>query len=311
MIDTIKATLNTSRTTKILKVLEGQRTIINKQTGNKKIIGNIKNMSFHIFYKPNGLAYKIEFIGSINKYIHDNNFIACSHTEVKNAIESLSKLTGIQLHNATLKRIDIGASLIMKQPVSSYLLLLEEKKGRYKKTNIADETLYFFNRNRCFAFYDKTKECKKKNRELIPSEFKDKNVLRYELRYYKALAELFNKKNVILSDLYDIQFYSLLKKRWIKGYFEIIKRRVQNLNKVKNIKSLSDFLILNGVEQVGGYGKTMRMIDVFCKKRNIIPGGKYRLKKRIRELYSDKTNTKINKYNKELNRIIKSFKGTE
>lgn len=305
MIDTIKASIDISKEGKTLAVLENQRTIINPQTKDKRVVGKIKNISFHIFYKPDNKIFRVSFIGSLNKFIHDNNYTPSTISDVEKAIKTLSGMTGLPLHKATVKRVDIGACIAMKFPVTSYLLLLEGKAGRYKKTNIADETIYFFNRSRCFAFYDKTKESKKKGKEIIPSAFANKYVLRYELRYYRALAEQFSMEKVILSDLYDKRFYELLKKKWIKGYFEVIKHRIQHLNKVKDLKSLSAFLILNGVEKVGGFSKVMSMIDTLCLKRKIIPGSKYRLKKRIRELFLQKATSKIAREVKELNRKVK------
>ncbi|MBA3704727.1 MAG: hypothetical protein H0W84_02170 [Bacteroidetes bacterium] len=306
MIDTIKASMAIPKEGKILQVLENQRTIVNPQTRSKKITGKIKNISFHVHFNPDGKVCRVNFIGSLNKFIYDNNFVLSNRLDVKKAVKSLSNITGLPLHKATLKRLDIGACFIMKYPVTSYLLLLDGLQGRYKKTNIANETIYFFNGRRAFAFYDKIKE-NKKRKTLVPSDFNDKYVLRYELRYYKALEEQFDMRKIIVSDLYDVKFYKLIKRRWRKGYFKIIKYRIQDLNKVRDLKSLSAFLTLNGIEKVGGLAKVISMIDSFCLREKINPGGKHRLKKRIRELYSQRTTSIITKEVMELNKKVKAF----
>lgn len=307
MIDTIKGSIEITKEGKILQVLENQKTIINPKTKTKKVAGKIKNISFRVYFNPDGKIYRVEFVGSINKFIHDNNFTLSTRSDVKKAITELSRVTGLPLQKATLKRVDIGACFIMRFPVTSYLLLLDTIQGRYKKTNIANETIYFFNGRRCLAFYDKTKE-NKKRKDVVPSNFQNKYVLRYELRYYKSLEEQFNRDKVKVSDLFDIQFYKMLEKRWIKGYFKIIKSRIQSLEKVKDLNSLSAFITANGIENVGGYDKVMTMIDTICRREKINATNKHRLKKRIRIGYSNIMISNTAKEIRELNKKVKAFK---
>ncbi|MES2139239.1 MAG: phage/plasmid replication protein [Bacteroidota bacterium] len=315
MYDTITATIVTTTLIspdivtpergRILKALENHRTTPT-QTG-KKITGYIKNVSFQIFFNSDSQMCRVNFTGSLNKFIHGNNFTLATRKDAENAIKNLSRITGLPLHEAKVTRIDFGACFIMKFPVITYLLLLDGMPSRLKmkKDNYANETIYFRNKRRRLIFYDKAKQNKEKCKDVVPSEFKNKYVLRYELRYLKALREQFNMEEIMVSDLYDIGFYNRLKKRWGKAYFKIIKYRIQNFENVKDLKSLVTFLILNGVEKVGGYDRVLAMIDAICLREKIDATGKCRIKKKIREMYLDKNTSNITKEIKELNRKIR------
>ena len=308
MVDTIGGYMKTSILGRVLHVLENKKESVNPKTKVRRISGKICNLSLFIFIKPDS-EYTISLKGSINKYIHGNNFIPCNRLEIKKAIKKLSNLTQLPFHNLILTRIDFGASLAMKSPVKLYLVNLDELPFRYKKLNYANESIYFSNDKRSLIFYDKIKQCKD-HKEEIPSEFFGKNVLRYELRYTKRLAQQFGMKKVYALDLYNKTFYNELLARWKRMYSKVKKNRIIMPVNIQGLATFLEYLISLGIMKLGGSYKAMSIVDTLFSKEKKDATKKSRIRMRIRKISSQRNISKSANEIRELNNKIKGYKST-
>jgi len=180
--------------------------------------------------------------------------------EIKYAVQRISDEFEIPFHNAILFRIDIGTNLCMKNPVSDYLMLLDNHR-RIKKSIIKDyQTVYFSTTERQITFYDKLAQFKPKF-EIPFSSYTD-NILRVELRYKKKIADEFDiGRNIKVSDLYDVGFYNNLLNRLVDEYFKIIKTSKPIINKKPNVHLLTSYYGKIGLNLRGGLNNAFVLID--------------------------------------------------
>jgi hypothetical protein len=97
--------------------------------------------------------------------------------------------------------------------------------------------MYFLNKSRCLAFYNKTAECIA-HEQAIPKELEDRNILRYELRYYRPLIRG-KKLKITARQLHSEDFYNSMINEWEESYFKI-KRISPNKSGFANIMSIAD-----------------------------------------------------------------------
>ncbi len=125
--------------------------------------------------------------------------------------------------NAKVHRIDLAENFILKCPVREYMSLMGEATYFTKGRPHSKNGLYYTNARRWILFYDKVKDYQdKKLAHLIPDVYKDRNVLRYELRFTKRLKQQFSSE-VKAADLYNEDFYINMIDRWLTTYFDIKK----------------------------------------------------------------------------------------
>jgi hypothetical protein len=136
-------------------------------------------------------------------------------------------------------RIDFAANIIMKHPESSYYPYLGE--CQYYKRLMQDNGLYYSNGNRQLLMYGKVKEQTLKG-ELIPELYRNRNVLRYEIRYKKRLREQFNRPEITAGLLFDEEFYQNLLQRWRNEFLSIQKIRNQKIKTMVLSGSKKEFV---------------------------------------------------------------------
>lgn len=92
---------------------------------------------------------------------------------------------------------------------------------------------------------------KRKGNE-IPSYFKDKNILRYEIRFKRRLPKIFNCASLTAKYLYDENFYKLGIDLWISEYKRIQKQRnlLNNMTPTGSTKKFVDNLAIIGLSTV-------------------------------------------------------------
>ncbi len=173
----------------------------------------------------------ISLKGSIARYYHGNNLFPLSRLEMKDAVKKLSDELGLPFHLSKVTRFDLAANFIMERPVQNYFPFLGEKRG-YNRSNISLSTLYYNTEKKQLIFYDKSKEFKKKYKSVeTPFIYKEKNILRYELKYQNRVNKIFDKEEITVEDLINVEFYEKLKENYINEYIKIQKvNRISILN---------------------------------------------------------------------------------
>lgn len=191
-------------------------------------IGKVKNLEI----RQNLVSVSI--VGSLAKFYHGENMsVLQKHgyvDEVKESLEKLESETKINLSNAVVREIEIGTSEILKNPCADYLSLFGVLGGRYKILRIYGtelETVSYQTRTGFFEFYayDKTKEMTDRRQGgKIPDEYKNKNVLRLELRIKgkQGIRSIF-KRELKPYDLTDKEVYAELKNQFYEFYKSIPK----------------------------------------------------------------------------------------
>ncbi|WP_374365136.1 phage/plasmid replication protein [Cloacibacterium sp.] len=214
-----------------------------RSNGIEYITGYLDNLLVSV--SENGLSIK----GSLNKFWYDDNFCKLTRQEAQHSIEKLQDLLQVNLLNADIKRLDIAHNFIMNEEVKNYYNFLGDC-NYYKRLSQAD-SIYYNNGLRTKLFYDKVKEGKTKGAE-TPQIWQKSNVLRYELRFMKRLPKQFKKSQVLVSDLFDENFYINTIDSWINEYVEIKKNRLltPNIDNMTSKNSL-EYLLSAYIEKFG------------------------------------------------------------
>tara|TARA_R110000765_G_scaffold66328_1_gene128350 strand:- start:1039 stop:1950 length:912 start_codon:yes stop_codon:yes gene_type:complete len=222
-----------------------------KQNGSWWISGNLENLQ--VYVGEAGVSIK----GSPNKYWHGYNFAKLTRQEFQHSIEKISDVFSIDVKMAKASSLDIAHNFVMNEPVKSYYVFLGEC-SRYLR-NQDRNSLYYKNNQRVKIFYDKPLEGKSKG-EQLPEAWKDKNVLRFEVRFKNRLLKQFNRQSLTAEDLYDEVFYIEVIDRWFLEYLNIKKNKVMNPN-IESLtsKQAKDFLLSALVDEIG-QNKVVEMV---------------------------------------------------
>lgn len=210
------------------------------KTGVITMAGTMKGMSLYI--KPNGIS----IIGSLPKFLYDDNIHPLTRKTTGEAIAALSEGLGFDIGNALVTGLEFGMNFPVSNPVSDYLLKLGEldRMLRYK---FSQSTLYYKPKGRkqpkVLCFYDKVADAKAKGMS-IPTGFEDANILKYEMRLKGRLSHQLKVDNITASTLSDRGFYKMLIGLYQSYYRAIYKQKQTNNDDMNNVKSVSDALEL-------------------------------------------------------------------
>jgi hypothetical protein len=227
----------------------------------------IENISINI--KPiQTNQYKISIIGSLSKFLHGNNLVRLTRVDVKKAVHELSRLSGLDMSEAKVKAIDIAANIILDHPVQCYNVLLSEKLRSVKSVIKDYQTVRFETGNRSLSFYDKKKEFLYRNRRetkyrrQFSSLLNDKYWIRYELKLKKSLESVSGSSMLKLKDIYHPIVYRRLILCWYKNYHSVQKEIEPGYQTFENF---SGYLISQGINAIGGIGKTSNLLDAWIQ----------------------------------------------
>lgn len=187
--------------------------------------------------------------GSICKAHLNNNLETLTRADTKEFFEKISDMLHLPIYKAKVTRLDIAHNLQMNHEIENYFPFLGE--CNYLIRLPQPNCLYYKNGLRMIAFYDKIAESKS-SRCIIPNDFRNINLLRYELRFLKKLANQLNVAVVLAEDLYDEHFYKSLNERWLFEYQKIKKNNLLTpKTKAMTSKDANDYLLASLIEQQG------------------------------------------------------------
>jgi len=172
------------------------------------------------------------------KFYLPENFQTLTRGDTQRAIEKLSDLLHLPMQKADITRIDLAQNFIVKFETPVYY----EHLGTLQLYNRLEQSrgLYYNNSKRKLVFYDKVAEYKHKNLP-VPPLFQNRNVLRYEMRYYRQLLKQFNVPELRAEMLYNEAFYMAIIDRWHNEY--------KNINKLRNINNI-DYTMIKTTKQL-------------------------------------------------------------
>jgi len=240
---------------------------------------------------------------SICKYYLGDNFKTLTRGDYKKAIEKLSDNLHLPFHLADITRIDIANNLLMKFDEKIYFTHLGELPyyNRLEQNN----GLYYNNKLRQIVFYGKVHEQKIK-KQIIPELYKNRNVLRYEIRFRKRLKEQFKRSEITAGLLYDEVFYNDLVSRWKNEYLAIqkINSKLMSIKPTGSTKEFIDNMALLQVLELG-QPKILSIIKEWHCKGDITKEEAKRLRDKIKLLSKITIDEKENELINELNQKIK------
>lgn len=154
-----------------------------RETDINSFAGNIENMQIK------GNCNGVFITGSIAKFLNKENVTPLNRESYKTGLHKLETIIGYDfLKDCIVRRVDIGYSFIVRNPVVDYLSLFGfYDNAKYERVQYGMiDTLTYKTNTGSFAFcaYDKIKECVKKN-DNIPDLYNAMNVLRMEYRILK------------------------------------------------------------------------------------------------------------------------------
>lgn len=263
------------------KEISNKIMISNYKSGNKIIVGYLRNMRIQIS------ETSLSIMGSLSKWHFGNNIQCLSLVDTKKAIASLEEEIGIPLENARVTKLDIGANIEMKYKPELYLNKLSSL-GKLHRGSFKKSSLYFTNEySTKLRFYDKKKEVKKKDRNnliMIDAE----NLLRYELSFFNRFKDQFG--SVYAKDLYCPSFYLKMVKGWYTNYMKIEKKTNYDLLNVLKFTGKKDFRNSIVLFICSNYNVSERLEEAF-KKGEIDSSEKHLVKSAIKEALNTPINT--------------------
>lgn len=243
---------------------------------------------------------------SFAKWILGSNLKTLTRKDIQLGIKNLSDLLHLPMDEAKVTRLDFGCNLIMNYPIETYkpYLGLLQWFSRLEQPN----GLYYNGANGQLAFYDKIKEIRH-NGFKPPELYKDKNVLRYEVRIKHRLKEVLKVPEVTAKLLYNEQFYIGLWSLWRGLYYQIQKENETRLDFkiMPTVKEQNRIALVNWVVQNGGQTKYLKMLKNALKRGDISRKQEHDLRKAVEEAFSSKGNADVIKESESINELKKKI----
>jgi hypothetical protein len=278
MYDTLRLFQTHNQGFELISKLENCSEAISRKTGEIFFSGSLKNLSCDV-YESGILVF-----GSMPKYYFGNNIRTLTRKETESCINQLSNDLSIDLSNAKVFRFDIACNLLMKYPCKTYYQYLGESRYYDKSVYGNKSTVQYTCKRRAKLFYDKLKELNRK-KEVIPDIFKKRNLLRFELRYYKRIKpQLELKESLTAEKLYSEEFYIMILKKLLEEYHSIEKiRKVNPLLNEHDLKpkNLEKIFATIGIHSIG-YESALELLE--NSKSMLSKNDYYRAKDKIKAL---------------------------
>lgn len=230
--------------------------------------------------------------GSLPKYYYGNNQINPTYECFNNSLIKLEDHLKLKLNNAVVQSIEAGINIELNSPVYLYLESFDELK-RFQKLEYPNGFL-FNQENKSVKFYDKILECRKKNAPIIGSLFQ-KNVLRIEMKVSRKLNLFLKQPTATLAVVKSKEVYNFLVDQLFYYYMSISRKAVIGLEPhLSSMKKLNDYLLLRGIDALGGKGELLCRINSASKAKLIDCYLASKLREKIRSIATDEAVEKAN-----------------
>lgn len=193
----------------------------------------------------------IKLNGSLSEYYLPSNVFTLTRQTATEAFEKMSDELHFDMMKAQIKRVDISTIIPTKRCPADYFSRLGNKP-RYKRLQACADTLYYRQRLKQMAFYDKSKEASAKG-SIMPPTLIGCNLLRYELRLCRPKKALKAAEPIRAKDLIKTETYYKLIQMW-KAEFVTIKKNNNNgfmSDSIKTPKDAKDLFLATFIQQNG------------------------------------------------------------
>jgi hypothetical protein len=292
---------------RVPKLLTNVKETYKADTGEVYCTGSILGMSAIVCEA--GISLK----GSICKSYLKDNFKTLTRQDTQRAIEQIQDFTNLPILQADVRQIDFAQNLIVSQQPTSFYNLLGECQ-HYRRL-VQPKSVYYKNTMRQKVFYSKVDEGKAK-RQILPSIWANRHILRYELRYISRIAQQFNRSQLQALNLFNEAFYIEMVERWINEYENINKNNsiLHQMNS-KAIKKPNDYIMQLALMKINelGINEVMEGIEDL-KAQNHFKHKEYysRLKADIKKLCTtyqpDEGKSLINELDKKVMQVKEHYR---
>ncbi len=224
-------------------------------------------------FKLNVDNYGIHLQGSAPLFLRNNNIQTLKHHEIQDFITKLSDAMNLNVSNYTITRLDITENIETKYHPKIYKKHFGTCKY-FQKVDYEFNGLQYINSVRHLTLYDKIIEQNNKI-ILIPNEYSDKNLLRFEYSIMKNNRFHLGESIKNINDLRIQENYLALIDKYEKMYNQIEKICDQPINRTSmdfrpGLKP-RDYLALLGAHSIGGLSNAMAFIKELADKEYCSP----------------------------------------
>lgn len=288
-IDTVRLFIpNYELSDKHLKYLLG---LINVQqnagTSKGTYRGTYKGFRIRIKYNThlNKHLCRITITGSLSNYFMGYEK-SLPYSQIREAVNKLSNELRLNLDEAFLYRVDVNLTFKTDEKVSKYTHHLFTDLSRFKRFE-KDDGVIFQTKSKALVFYNKSKQL----RDI--KEIEVENLYRIEFRILRGVKKEIGVEK--LKDLYSIENYFKLLDLFCK-YMNQVKLQYipKEIKSFKGVKSFIGYIMLKGIEAIG-YSEIYKFIEQLSNEKVFsYANQKYRLRRKITELLSNKQLNRIN-----------------
>ncbi|MBO8465291.1 MAG: hypothetical protein IAB93_04755 [Bacteroidetes bacterium] len=212
--------------------LESARELADTSTGEMHTYGSCGGL------KVSQNSFGVEVSGSLAKFLHGENITPMDLRGAADAVAKLSDALHLRMNEAKVTRLEFGRTLEVSRPVPYYLQRLGDVP-RMRRGVFESGALYYLNKGKeqtkVLAFYNKGDEARTSGMA-IPAGLESSNLLRYELRFCKRVAQQAKAREVTAATLCDGRFYRHMVDLWRDNYFSISKTNKTGYD-MENVKS--------------------------------------------------------------------------
>ena len=168
--------------------------------------------------------------GSLCKYFYGNNIDTLNLTNTREALNQISADLSIDIHKASVSRIDFSTNIITDYTPTIYYPYLGQlsRFERYEQPN----SIYYNQQAKRLLFYDKIEEAKNKGMT-IPKQHIGDNLLRYELVLNKGISRYLKYNGLYALDLGSEELFKKLLHLWY-SYYQQIQKHSKKLNPMED-----------------------------------------------------------------------------
>ena len=226
--------------------------------------GDLKNM--RVTLNESSISVK----GSLCKYFYGNNIDTLNLTNTREALNQISAYLSIDIHKASVSRIDFSTNIVTDFTPTIYYPYLGQlsRFERYEQPS----AIYYNQKAKRLLFYDKIEEAKKKGMT-IPKQHIGDNLLRYELVLNKGISRYLKYNGLYVQDLGSEELFKKLLHLWYSYYQQIqkhsktIKIMADNIKTPKDVETrIFNALVRRNPEEVQRFLLELKAKDVFEHK---------------------------------------------
>lgn len=263
--------------------LDADRVKYHSKQGNAEVATieyNDENLTFYITDD-----YIKLYKGSISKAAIGNNVQSMTTRDLKDTIDGYSDLFHLPLDRASITRLDFGWNIITTQQPKCYYPYLGQLARFHRCTE--RHSLYYKQESgrKEIKFYDKRRECKNN----VPTLFKEREVLRYEISYKNHVEQHLKTNDIIVSWLYDYDNTKKLTQTLYSLYKQISKNcdYMIDIDFTKGLKGIDQVGRLLYIENSGGIDNLLEQLDSAQRQGKIPRQQKSKIKEGLLSAISD------------------------